>query len=202
MKTAVIIPARYGSTRFPGKPLAADASGKQLIQYVWEAASQTAGVDRVIVATDDERIRDAVAAFGGEVRMTSPDHRSGSDRAAEVARSLDHDIVVNLQGDEPTIRPEMISQTVQLLVEDAACVIGTLATKIENPQELADPNVVKVVLDDNGRALYFSRSVIPHVRGATDPLGESPVPHWVHLGLYAYRREFLLEFSRMPPHPL
>ena len=202
MKAAVVIPARYGSTRFPGKPLMAGPSGKLLIQYVWEAASQAAGVDRVLVATDDERIRDAVVAFGGDVCMTSADHHSGSDRVAEVAQTLDHDVVVNLQGDEPTIRPEMISQTVQLLEEHAECVIGTLATRIKSEEELADPNVVKVVLDDNGRALYFSRSIIPHVRGAASPLTESPVPYLVHLGLYAFRREFLLEFTRMPPHPL
>lgn len=202
MKSAVIIPARYDSSRFPGKPLMKDAAGKPLIRYVWEAAARAEGVDQVIIATDDARIRDAVQAFGGEVRMTSPRHPSGSDRVAEVARSLDHDVVVNLQGDEPTVRPEMITQTIGLLREDPECVMATLAAEIREASELTDPNVVKVVVDASWRALYFSRCPIPHVRGSAAPLQDSPIPHLIHLGLYAYRREFLLTFARMPPHPL
>lgn len=202
MKTAVVIPARYGSTRFPGKALAQGPDGKPLIQYVWEAATGASGVDRVIVATDDVRIREAAEAFGAEVCMTSADHPCGSDRAAEVARSLDHDIVVNLQGDEPSMPPEMISRTVALLADDAESVISTLACRIENQAELNDPNVVKVVVDESWRALYFSRSAIPYVRAAKHPLGDSALPHLRHHGIYAFRRAFLLEFQRLGPHPL
>ena len=202
MSAAVIIPARYGSTRLPGKPLMQSPAGKPLIRYVWEAAVRAAGVDCVIVATDDERISAAVREFGGEARMTAADHHSGSDRCAEVAQTLDHDIIINLQGDEPSMRPEMISQTIKLLDEDSECVISTLACRIESESELVDPNVVKVVLDSSSRALYFSRSPIPHVRGADSPLRQSPLPHLAHLGIYAFRRDFLLEFSRLGPHPL
>jgi len=202
MKTAVIIPARYDSTRFPGKLLMKGPAGKPLIQYVWEAAVRAGRVDCVLVATDDERIRDAVQAFGGETRMTSPTHHSGSDRAAEVARTLDHDVVINLQGDEPAVQPEMISQTIALLGQDPECAISTLAARIKDASELADPNAVKVVVDASRRALYFSRSPIPYVRGSATPLRDSPSPHLVHLGIYAYRRESLLEFARLGPHPL
>ena len=202
MSAAVIIPARYDSTRFPGKPLMRGPTGKPLIQYVWEAARRAEGVDRVIIATDDERIEAAVQAFGGEAWMTAPVHPSGSDRCAEVARQLDHDIVVNLQGDEPAIRPDMISQTLKLLDEDAECVIATLACRIEDESELADPNAVKVVVDASSRALYFSRSPIPHVRGSHSPLRDAPLVHLVHVGIYAFRRQFLLEFSRLGAHPL
>lgn len=202
MKAAVIIPARYGSTRFPGKPLVKDPWGKPLIQYVWEAAAKAESVDQVLVATDDERIAQAVRAFGGTVQMTSPAHHSGSDRCAEAARSLNHDVIVNLQGDEPTIRPEMISQTIRLLEQDPEAVIATLAGRVETEEELRDPGVVKVVVDMRGRALYFSRSVIPHVRGSSAPLSDSPAYHLRHYGIYAYRREFLETFSSLPPHPL
>lgn len=202
MKAAVIIPARYASTRFPGKPLAKDPWGKPLIQYVWEAATRAAGVQRVLVATDDERIAQAVRNFGGEVCMTSGAHHSGSDRCAEAARSLDNDVVVNLQGDEPTIHPDMIAQTVQLLHDDAECVISTIAGRIDSEEELLDPGVVKVVVDARGHALYFSRSVIPHVRGSVAPLRDSPAPHLRHYGIYGYRREFLMAYNRLPPHPL
>ena len=134
--------------------------------------------------------------------MTSSQHRTGSDRCAEVARDLSHEVVVNLQGDEPAIRPDMISQTIALLSEDPQCVIATLACPIEDESELRDPNAVKVVVDSSGRALYFSRSPIPHVRDVTSQLDASPVPHLLHIGLYAYRREFLLHFTEMPMHPL
>lgn len=202
MKAAVVIPTRYGSTRFPGKALARGPDGKVLIQYVWETATRAAGVDRVIIATDDDRIKSAAEAFGAEVRMTAPDHPCGSDRVAEVARNLDHDVVVNLQGDEPSLPPAAISQAADLLAGAAECVMATLASRIEDEAELTDPNVVKVVVDASYRALYFSRSVIPHVRGATHPLRECPLPHLHHHGIYAFRREFLLEFRRLGPHPL
>jgi len=202
MSAAVVIPARYGSTRLPGKPLMRGPAGRPLIQYVWQAAVRADGVDRVIVATDDERICAAVRAFGGEAQMTGAEHHCGSDRCAEVARKLDHDIIINLQGDEPSMRPEMIAQTIRLLDEAPDCVISTLACRIGEEADLTDPNVVKVVLDEASRALYFSRSPIPHVRGSSAPLRESPHPHLVHLGIYAFRRESLLTFSRLGPHPL
>lgn len=202
MKAAVVIPARYASTRFPGKPLVAGPDGKPLIQYVWEAAIEARGVDLVVVATDDERIAAAARKFGAEVRMTSAVHHSGSDRCAEVARGLDHDVVVNLQGDEPTILPDQIAQTVRLLDEDAECAISTLAGRIDSEEELRDPGVVKVVVDVQWRALYFSRSVIPHVRGSSAPLKDSAFPHLRHYGIYGYRRTFLLTYNLLPPHPL
>ena len=202
MRTAVVIPVRYGSTRFPGKALARGPNGKPLLQYVWEIAVRADGVERVIVATDDDRIRETAETFGGEVRMTSSQNRCGSDRCAEVAESLDHDFVVNLQGDEPGMLPEMIAQTVRLLEGDPECVIATLASEIEGDAELADPNAVKVVVDVSWRALYFSRSPIPYVRGADSPVSQSPVPHLLHHGIYAFRREFLLEFARLGPHPI
>jgi 3-deoxy-manno-octulosonate cytidylyltransferase (CMP-KDO synthetase) len=177
-------------------------AGKPLIQYVWEAATKADGVDAVLVATDDDRIAEAVRGFGGEARMTSGRHNSGSDRCAEAARGLTHDVIVNLQGDEPTILPEMIAQTVSLLDDDAECVISTLASRIADEAELNDPGVVKVVVDELGRALYFSRSVIPHVRGSAAPLRDSPAAHLRHHGIYGYRRAFLLRYNQLPPHPL
>jgi len=202
MRAAVVIPVRYGSTRFPGKALARCPGGKPLVQYVWEAAVRAEGVERVIVATDDRRIAEAVEAFGGEVRMTSPLHRTGSDRCAEVARDLAHEVVVNLQGDEPGMRPEMISRAVALLEQDTDCVVATLACPIRADSELRDPNAVKVVVDCAGRALYFSRAPIPHVHGATSPPAGGNFPHLLHIGIYAYRRPFLLRFAELPPHPL
>jgi 3-deoxy-manno-octulosonate cytidylyltransferase (CMP-KDO synthetase) len=202
MTCAVIIPARFDSTRFPGKVLMRGPSGKPLIQYTWEAATRAEGVDETLVATDDERIAEAVRAFGGEVRMTRSAHRTGSDRCAEVAGKLRHDLVVNLQADEAGIRPEMIWQTVRLLREDPECEMSTLACPIRDESELSDPDVVKVVLDCRSRALYFSRAVIPHVRGSGSPLRESPAPHLRHHGIYGYRREALLAFAALPPHPL
>ena len=202
MRAAVIIPARYGSTRFPGKILMRGPSGKPLIQYVWENAVRARGIDRVIVATDDERIMSAVTAFGGEARMTAARHASGSDRCAEVAADLDHDVIVNLQGDEPGMTHELISRTVSMLAESPDCDIATLACPIETESDLADFNTVKVVLDASSSALYFSRAPIPHVRGSSSPVAESPAPHLAHLGIYAFRREALMRFAALDPHPL
>ena len=202
MKAAVVIPARYGSTRFPGKVLAPDPSGKPLLQYVYEAARACSLVGPVVVATDDDRVREAVERFGGEVRMTGAQHQCGSERSAEVAAGLENPVVVNLQADEPGILPEMIGQTVELLESDADCVMSTLAARLEAPKDLADPNVVKVVVDAAWRAIYFSRSPIPYVRDSDDPLADSPVPHLKHYGIYAYRRSFLLTYARLGPHPL
>lgn len=191
-----VIPARYGAQRFPGKPLALIA-GKPLVQRVYEQARKANRLDAVVVATDDQRIADAVRKFGGDVAMTAPDCPSGTDRAAVVARQRDCDLIVNIQGDEPLMRPEMIDQLVDGLVADPVCSMTTLARKIETPAALANPNVVKVVFATNGNALYFSRHPIPYVRdtGMT-------ATHFKHLGIYAYRREFLLKFVTMPPSSL
>ena len=200
-KAVVIIPARYNSSRFPGKPLAT-LKGKTLIQNVYDQASSASRIDSVIVATDDARIFDSVKNFGGSVLMTSPDHSCGTDRIAEVARDLECDIVVNVQGDEPFIRPEMIDDTVQLLLEDEAASISTLAVRIDNEDEIVNPNVVKVVTDDRGYALYFSRSPIPYFREEWKDLQSITLQQgktvlFKHIGVYGYRKESLLNFTAM-----
>ncbi|UCH44130.1 MAG: 3-deoxy-manno-octulosonate cytidylyltransferase [Nitrospiraceae bacterium] len=200
-KAVVIIPARYNSSRFPGKPLAT-LKGKTLIQNVYDQASSASRIDSVIVATDDSRIFDTVKKFGGSVLMTSPDHSCGTDRIAEVARDLECDIVVNVQGDEPFIRPEMIDDTVQLLHEDEAASISTLAVRIDNEDEIVNPNVVKVVSDDRGYALYFSRSPIPYFREEWKDLQSITLQQektvlFKHIGVYGYRKESLLNFTAM-----
>lgn len=194
-RVIVLIPARYASTRFPGKPLL-DLLGKPMIRWVYERASAAPGIAEVIVATDDERIAEAVRAFGGAVRMTSPDHPTGTDRLAEVAAGLDAGIIVNVQGDEPTLNPECITQAVAPLLADPGLQMSTLRTPLPT-EEHANPNVTKVVVDRNDRALYFSRAPIPHLRA-----GGTPTPAFKHIGLYAYRREFLLEYARLEPTPL
>ncbi len=201
-----VIPARFGSTRFPGKSLAL-IQGRPMIQWVHERALRSRLVQRVVVATDDERIAAAVRAFGGEAVMTSPDHATGTDRIAEVARSLACDIVVNVQGDEPLIRPEMIDEAVRPLAEDPSIEMGTLAREITDPAETADPNVVKVVLDARGFALYFSRAPIPWDRdgwaGRTELAALTASPgRYKHIGLYVYRRDFLLAYAALPQTPL
>jgi len=194
MTVVGIIPARYASTRFPGKPLA-DLGGKPLVQWTWEAARRCATLDRVLVATDDARIAGAVRAFGGEVVMTRPDHPSGTDRLAEVARGLDAGILVNIQGDEPFLDPATIDAAVRPLLADPSLPMSTACVTTQDPTEAADPNVVKVVLAENGDALYFSRLPVPYLRDA----GKGPVTWRLHLGLYAYRRDFLLAFASWPP---
>ena len=170
-----------------------------MIEHVYRRVGAAPGLDRVLVATDDERVRDAVRAFGGEVAMTRRDHRSGSDRVAEVARSLDCDLVVNVQGDEPLIAPEMIGEALAPLAADPSIPMGTLCRRIEDPADLADPNLVKVVTDRAGFALYFSRAPIPY-RGAAG--GAAAACAFKHVGLYVYTRAFLLEFARLEPAPL
>jgi len=197
-----VIPARYGSTRFPGKSLAL-IQDKPMIQWVYERTRRSHLISRVVVATDDERIRQAVAGFGGEAVMTSPDHATGTDRIAEVAKGLDCDIVVNVQGDEPLIHPDMIDQAIAPLANDPAILMGTLCKMIENRDEAFDPNVVKVVLDRNGFALYFSRAPIPWDRdqwAGKRSLNELTLhnPMFKHIGLYVYRRNFLLKYARLP----
>jgi 3-deoxy-manno-octulosonate cytidylyltransferase (CMP-KDO synthetase) len=198
LKPAVVgvIPARYASSRFPGKALA-DIAGKPMIQWVYERASQAQCLQRLLVATDDERIAEAVQRFGGEVVMTSPEHPSGTDRLAEAVRDLPCDVVVNVQGDEPLIDPRAIEQAVQPLLEDATIVMSTLATPITSEDVWHDPNVVKVVTDANEFALYFSRSSIPYHRDGTPPLNALH-----HVGLYVYRKDFLLRFAALSPTPL
>lgn len=199
MKVVAILPARFASTRFPGKPLV-DIAGKPMIQHVYERTSLTASVDRVIVATDDQRIFDAVEAFGGEAQMTRDDHPSGTDRLAEVAARIDADLIVNVQGDEPLIDPEMIDAAIAPLLEDPAIVMGTLKTRLDDSGEYANPNVVKVVTDRDGFALYFSRAAIPHGRDLA--AGSVPDRVFKHIGLYVYRRDFLLRYPSLPETPL
>ncbi len=196
MQLIALIPVRYGSTRFPGKPLALIA-GKPLIQRVYEQARQVKELDGLFVATDDERIRACVESFGGRAVRTRPDHPSGSDRLAEAAHLLDlapEDIVVNIQGDQPLFPLDLIGRLAAPLRCDPEAVMVTPAVKITDPAAAANPNVVKVVFDRRGRALYFSRSPLPCWRDAV----EAPY-FYRHLGLYAYRVEFLQEFVHLPP---
>jgi 3-deoxy-manno-octulosonate cytidylyltransferase (CMP-KDO synthetase) len=200
VKAIAIIPARFASTRFPGKPLVKQ-TGKYLIHHVYEQVARARTISEVIVATDDDRIADAVRSFGGHVAMTRADHPSGTDRVAEVARGLDVDIVVNVQGDEPELEPSNIDKLVGLLANAPDAPIGTLACPFPADADPTDPNAVKVVLNARGHALYFSRSLIPYPR---DAAGRPTVPgHWLlHLGIYAYRRSFLLDLAKLPPTPL
>ena len=200
MKIAVVIPARYASSRLPGKPLLRD-TGKYLIQHVYEQACQSCA-NEVVVATDDDRIMLAVASFGGRAVMTRADHPSGTDRIAEVAKGLDADVVINLQGDEPLIDPDTLDKLPELLYEDRAADIATLAVPITSLEQWRDPNCVKVVRDSCGRALYFSRSPIPFVRDRQPDFLRQPPIFLQHLGLYAYRRSFLMKLATLPPEPL
>jgi 3-deoxy-manno-octulosonate cytidylyltransferase (CMP-KDO synthetase) len=203
MRVTAVIPARYASTRFPGKPLA-DLGGKPMIQWVCEGAQRCPLIDRVLVATDDRRIAAAVTAFGGTAVMTRADHPTGTDRLAEVASGLASDLVVNVQGDEPLIDPAMIEAAVQPLLDNPALPMGTLQTPLTSLEEFRNPNVVKVVTDQQGLALYFSRAPIPYPRDFIDELdsrwGELATAK--HVGLYVYRRDFLLRFPTLAPTPL
>ena len=190
----VVIPARYGSTRLPGKPLVSLA-GKPMIQRVYERAKLAQRVNRVIVATDDDRIVKAVQEFGGEARMTRPDHRTGTERVAEVAAHEAGDIFVNVQGDEPLLDPAAVDTAVGALLEEPQAAIATVATPIRTPGDIMDPNVCKVVLDFDENALSFSRAPIPWVR---DTAGHVQARHLKHLGLYVFRRDALLEYPTLP----
>jgi 3-deoxy-manno-octulosonate cytidylyltransferase (CMP-KDO synthetase) len=194
----VVIPARYHSRRLPGKPLI-DLAGKPLIQHVVERARQATSPQRVLVATDDERIARVVADFGGEAVLTRSEHRSGTERLAEVAARISAAIYVNVQGDEPLIEPEAIDLAAGLLLAEPELGLATLATPLRDPQQLLEPSVVKVVMDFEGNALYFSRAPIPWVQ---NPEQSSRVRYFRHLGLYAYRRETLLEYPTLPPGEL
>lgn len=199
MRVSAVIPARYASTRFPGK-LLARRSGKFLIQHVHERVCAAGRIDEVLIAADDQRIADACRQFGADCRMTSPDHQSGTDRIAEVAVALDCDIIVNVQGDEPEIEPKSIERLADLILQDETAEMATLAAAIDDPKELADPNVVKVVAGAGGRALYFSRLPIPYDRSAGG--AGSLSLYRKHIGIYAYRREILLRLSALEPTPL
>ncbi len=201
MKIAIIIPARYASKRLPGKPLLKQ-TGKYLVQHVYERALQARCANQVIIATDDPRIEAAVRSFGGQVAITRRDHPSGTDRVAEVARDLSAEVIVNLQGDEPLIDPDALDLLPALLARDTEADMATLAVPIRTLDEWHDPNCVKVVRDVFGRALYFSRSPIPFVRDGK-PLFHAEPPRFLqHLGIYAYRREFLLRLASLPPASL
>lgn len=195
MNAVVIIPARMGATRFPGKPLI-DLCGKPMIQWVYERASKAVGVSRVMVATCDQEIMDAVTGFGGEAVMTSPAHRSGTDRLAEAAANLDADVIVNVQGDEPLIDPISIERALEPCALDSGVLMTSLMAPIDR-ESAKDPNLVKVVVTTDNYALYFSRSPIPYER---KPLEGRSI--YGHVGLYAYTKDFLLKFASLQPTPL
>jgi 3-deoxy-manno-octulosonate cytidylyltransferase (CMP-KDO synthetase) len=197
MRVAAVIPARYGSTRFPGKPLAM-LCGKPMIRHVYENAARCDLLQDVIVATDSDEIARCVAGFGGTVRMTSPAHATGTDRIAEVARYLEADLIVNVQGDEPLLPAAAISEAVTPLLQDPGIPMGTLKTAIRQASDTADPNVVKVVTDRHDFALYFSRLPLPFVRLPA----RAPVTYYRHIGVYVYRKEFLMTFAGLEQTPL
>lgn len=190
-----VIPARYASSRFPGKALAT-LGGKPMLQHVYERSSLSRYLTSVIIATDDDRIFDAARAFGARVRMTRPDHASGTDRVAEIASAESCDIVVNIQGDEPLIDPDAIDAAILPMAHDSEIQMATLKKRIEDASEITNPNVVKVVTDLNGDAIYFSRAPIPHHRDGARGV------HYKHIGLYLYQRDFLLGYSALPVGPL
>ena len=202
-RVVAVIPARYQSTRFPGKPLA-DIAGRSMIEHVYRRAAAAKGVDAVVVATDDVRIAMVVEGFGGVVRMTRSIHRSGMDRIAEIAPALPCEIIVNVQGDEPLIEPEMIAQAVGALDDDPGAQMSTLRRQITDRADYSNPNIVKVVVDRRGNALYFSRAPIPWVRDSDPPYVGAGLtsPFHKHIGLYAYRRAFLLKLTELPPTQL
>ena len=187
-----VIPARYTSSRLPGKALA-DIAGRPMIEHVYRRAASARSITSVIVATDDERIQRAVEAFGGVARMTSPSHQSGTDRIAEIASGLSAALIVNVQGDEPLIEPAVIDEAVAPFSSDPSLMMSTLRRRIDDDLERQNPHVTKVVVDQDGFALYFSRAPIPFVRS-----GSPPAAAWRHVGLYVYRRECLMELAALP----
>ncbi|MCU0916644.1 MAG: 3-deoxy-manno-octulosonate cytidylyltransferase [Planctomycetes bacterium] len=199
MKITVCIPARYASTRFPGKVLARD-TGKYLIQHTWEQACKAKLPDRVLIAADDPKIVAAARTFGAECVLTSTKHNSGTDRIAEAVGGSDADIVINVQGDEPQIDPDHIDFLARLLRDHPDAEMATLAAGFATREQIADPNVVKLIVDASAKAIYFSRSVIPYDRERS---GVGEVSHYLrHIGIYAYRREFLLRITALPQTPL
>jgi len=201
MKVLGIIPSRYGSSRFPGKPLI-DIDGKSMIQRVYEGASKSELIDKVIVATDDDRIFQEVQSFGGEVAMTSPDHQSGTDRCGEVLKSFsDYDIVINIQGDEPLIEASQLDQLIGAFKNNEVQ-IATIVKPISNAEDIRNPNRIKVVLDNQKRALYFSRSPIPHVANTNHDQWLKSSIFFKHIGIYAWRSEVLNELVQLEPTAL
>jgi 3-deoxy-manno-octulosonate cytidylyltransferase (CMP-KDO synthetase) len=199
MKIIAVIPARYASSRFPGKPLA-DLGGKPMIQRVVERVQRASLLSEVLVATDDERIFRAVESFGGKAAMTPSELPSGTDRVAFAVKDMDADIVVNVQGDEPLIEPDEVDLAAGILVDDPGAVMGTLVKKITRLDELENANTAKVVLDQGRNAVYFSRSAIPFVRDEADrSRWFQEFPMYKHVGIYSYRKDFLLRFAGWPP---
>jgi 3-deoxy-manno-octulosonate cytidylyltransferase (CMP-KDO synthetase) len=210
MGVTAVIPARYGSTRFEGKPLA-DILGKSMVQWVYEGVCQSKLIDEVIIATDDQRILEVVRFFGGKGVMTSPDHPTGTDRVAEVARRLKSEIIVNVQGDEPLIKGSIIDKAIRPLLKDDSLCMSSLMTRIEDIKDWLNPHQGKVVVDQKGFALYFSRSPIPFPRdlnverilsNPSDKRGIFSKRVFKTIGLYVYRRQFLLKLAKMKPTPL
>jgi 3-deoxy-manno-octulosonate cytidylyltransferase (CMP-KDO synthetase) len=191
-RVVVVIPSRFQSTRLPGKPLAL-IDGRPMVEHVHRAAANAASADAVVVATDDTRVAQVVDGFGGLAVMTRTDHATGTDRLAEIAEVIDADLVVNVQGDEPLITPQAIDDAVRRLLDRPGDELSTLRRRLDDPADLESPSVVKVVVDADGYALYFSRAAIPHVRA-----GHPAPPLWRHLGLYAYRRATLLRLAALP----
>ena len=190
-KIAIIIPARYASTRLPAKPLL-EVNNKPIIQYVYEAATKSKLATEVIVATDDKRIYDAVEKFGGKCEMTRADHQCGSDRIAEIASRHDFEYILNLQGDEPQITPEVIDLAIEALIKDDEADISTLVRQITNDEQINNPNCVKCVFDNDFNALYFSRCPIPYKRN------DAQAPYYAHIGIYGYKKESLIKMTQLP----
>ncbi len=210
MRVLAVIPARYGSTRFEGKPLA-DILGKPMIRHVYEGLSESKLIDRVVVATDDRRIIEAVESFGGNAVMTSPHHRTGTDRVAEVARRLRAEIVVNVQGDEPLLKGRVVDRAIRPLLNDKTLLMSTLVTRFQDPKDWLSPNTAKVVVDRKGFALYFSRAPIPFPRdfkirqpgfSSVAPEESFPREAFKHIGVYVFRRPFLFKYTKMRSTPL
>ena len=197
-KVLAVIPARHASSRFPGKPLTPIA-GKPMIQHVVERVRRATLVSRVVVATEDARIKSAVEGFGGEAVMTRSDHRTGTDRVAEVATHITAEMYVNVQGDEPLIDPGTVDSLVEAMIADDSVQLATPCSAISHREDIMDPNIVKVVRDFESNALYFSRAPIPWVRDTGEMVNAR---HWKHLGLYGFRRDALLEFPTLPPGEL
>ena len=195
-----VIPARFASQRFPGKVIA-ELAGKPLVVHTYERTIQAKCISRALIATDDEKVVDALAPYDIEVVMTSPHHPSGTDRIAEVARTSTADIIVNVQGDEPMLDPITIERAVDAMVKNPTLSMATAKHAITKAEDIQDPNVVKVVTDKNGMALYFSRSPIPHMRDINAQTPDHPV-YWQHIGLYVFRRSFLLDYADMAPTEL
>jgi len=199
MKVIAVIPARFSSTRFAGKVLAKD-TGKFLIQHTYERASLAKLPEKVIIAADDEKVVAAAETFGAECVLTSPDHQSGTDRIAEAVADMDVEIIVNLQGDEPEIDPANIDYLAKMLMDNPDCPMATLAAEFQNARQVSDPNIVKVIIGRNNKAIYFSRSPIPYDR---EKSGVGDVRQYLrHIGIYAYRKKFLLEITALPQTPL